>query len=129
MVDRLITLRKAVELTVLDMRWDTWSRKLSRKPFERSRCVKACVLKESFWKQCQNIITVCESALCCLRLFDGKSPMMGEAYFAMRDLGKAIDELCCAPFNMSLAHHIQLVGSFYRRWTMIRTDLHYVGLR
>ena len=126
-VDRLITLWNAVELTVLDTRWDTWSTKLSRKPFERSRRVKACILKESFWKQCQNIVTVCESALCCLCCFDGKSPMMGEAYFAMRNLEKAINELCCTPFNMPSAHHVELVGSFQRRWTMIRTDLHYVG--
>ena len=52
--------------------------------------------------------------------------MMGEAYFAMRDLGKAIDELCCTPFNMPSAHHVELVGSFHRRRTMIYIDLHYV---
>ena len=53
--------------------------------------------------------------------------MMGEAHFAMRDLGKTIDELCCAPLNMQSAHHVELVGSFYRQWTMICIDLHYVG--
>ena len=44
--------------------------------------------------------------------------MMGEAYFAMCDLGKTIDELCCVPFNMSLAHHVELLGSFYRGWCL-----------
>ena len=127
MVDRFITLRKVVELTVLNTRWNTWSSKLPKKLFERSRRVKACVLKESFWKQCQNIITICESPLCYLRRFDRKSPMMGETYFAMHDLEKAIYELCCAPFNMPSAHHVELVGSFHMQWTMIRTDLHYVG--
>ena len=45
----------------------------------------------------------------------------------MRNFGKTIDELCCAPFNMPSANHIQLVESFHRRWAMIRTDLHYIG--
>ena len=128
MVDRLITLRiQAVELTVLDMHWDTWSTKVSRKPFERSHRVKACNLKESFWKQCQNIVTVCESVLCCLCRFDGKNPIMGENIFCHVQLGKTIDVLCCAPFNMPSANHVELVRSFYRRWTVIRIDLHYVG--
>ena len=99
MVDRLITLRKAVELTVLDTRWDTWSTKLSRKPFERSRRVKACVLKESFWKQCQNIVTVCESALCCLRRFDGKKSYNGRSIFCHARFGESDRRVVLCPFQ------------------------------
>ena len=41
--------------------------------------------------------------------------MMGETYFAIRELEKAINELYCAPFNMPSAHHVELVGSFHRQ--------------
>jgi hypothetical protein len=59
--------------------------------------------------------------------FDGKGPCMGKILHIFRNLEKHVVSLRGEPFRLDHDMADPMEDTFYNRWTMVKTDLHYAG--
>lgn len=128
MIERLVEVREAVESTVHDAQWNEYTRKLtSTQKQEKANSVRRSVRNDEFWRRCLNFVHIVEPVLIALREFDGKHPCMDKAWLVMKKVEKHVLSLRDPPFSLEQRYAIPAIDDFYKRWDMLRTDLHYAG--
>lgn len=131
MIDRLLKVRKALELTVVDPKWDDYVRTLgSERKYNhrlKARNTKKTVQCDIFWGACENYHELVAPAVLALREFDGKSPCMAKVHVIMTNLEKHIKSLRNEPVCLppSIANNVE--ERLQKLWSQLRTELHFEG--
>ena len=90
--------------------------------------VKEYMLNEHFWERCTNFRKVVALVMWALRDFEGKDPCMEKILYVFRNLEKHVVSFRGEPFRLDHNMAGAIEDALYNRWTMVKTDLHYVGV-
>ena len=83
MIDRLVQVHNALERMVVNDDWNTFMgdlRRRSHTTYVRCFAVRWFVRSDGFWNTCENFLYMVIPVVKALRVFDGKTPVMGLAW-------------------------------------------------
>ena len=127
MIDRLLQVRNALEMMIIDDEWLILISDLMRRSptaYAKAALVRRFIRSDGFWDTCENFLYMVIPAVKALRLFDGKAPAIGMAWRVMYDLKIHVQGFAEQPFRLGLELARQALLSFENRWALMMTNLH-----
>ncbi len=88
MIEWLLKVKPIIEQIIINPKWTTFVNMLRnthwQKSFTKARNVWTNIKKDWFWDICANFVHMVELVLIALKVFNGKQPIMGKAWFVLK---------------------------------------------
>jgi hypothetical protein len=91
MVDRLVKVRQAVEVTIMDTNWNNYLDRLTSKATRmKANLARQYAQSDGFWGTCVNFVHMVVPMYVALHEFDGKHLDMDKAWLVMQNVEKHV---------------------------------------
>ena len=122
MLQRVLDTKAELQETVVDRHYKQWLGSCKKATMrDEGTSVTQAVMDERFWKAVEELLSVCDPIIKCLRLVDGNVPCVGKIYWKMFQIDGVENS------GLETSKKTQIRNRIRARWTMLHTDLHSAG--
>lgn len=121
-LERLQTVKKALEKTVTDEAWDAWVEDQQADVRRKAGNMKSRVFNPAFWQVADELVAISKPLVSLLRLADGNKPCMGKIYAKTQQVQQQL-----ADMKLPASHHKAVSAVASKRLPSLITCLHHAG--